>query len=349
MPSYRVLAKALPDLLRTWEVTAGELVMDLTGATPSMAAAMALAGVPFSSRVVMVGWSEASTNPDGEIIHIDGQERIWMQGNPWDEAASLSRREACDLFNRGAFGPAAFLFRHIETRVSGGQKPLYRAFSDLADGYAFWERFKHRQAWDKLKTAIKALEMASVWGGPSGLKALLPLLKQNAGFLEKLVLDPQEVKEVLAYDLLAHARRRAETDRHVEAAVHVLLRALESFAQHRLFKQFRIKSWDVQPEQLPTALQEICRTCFLDDVDGKYKLSPIDQLRALAGLGDTMGQAYQAQWVKMKPLLNAASHAVLGHGFETINPERFHQLYELVVKLTGVSEMMLPKFPTLNL
>ena len=347
MPSYQALARDLPDLLRTWDVGAGDLVIDLTGATSAMAAAMALAGVPYASRVVMIGRSEATT--EGEAIHIDGQARMWTQGNPWDEAAAPARRDACDVFNRGAFGTAASLFRHIETRVSGGQKPLYRALADLTDGYALWERFQHRQAWDKLKTSLKALDMASVWGGPAGLKVLLPAMKQNASFLEKLVLDPHEVKETLAYDLLAHAKRRAETDDHLEAAVMTLLRALEAFAQHRLFKKYRIKSWDVRPEQLPAALQESCRTCYLNDIDGKYKLPLLGQFQTLAGLGDTMGQAYQAQWIKMKPLLDAAGHAVLAHGFEPVKPERFQQLYDMVLKLTGVSDTALPRFPVLNL
>jgi CRISPR-associated protein (TIGR02710 family) len=212
-----------------------------------------------------------------------------------------------------------------------------------------WERFQYRQAWEKLKTSLRALDMASVWGGPAGLKGLLPSIKTNAGFLEKLVLDPQEVKEAVAYDLLAHARRRADMDHDAEAAMGTLLRALEAFAQWQLFKQYKIKTWDVQPEQLPEALREPCRTCYLDDVDGKYKLPLQSQFRALAGLGDQMGQAFLAQWPKMKPLLDAANQAVLGHGFEPVKPERFQQLYDIVVKLTGINEASLPKFPLLNL
>jgi CRISPR-associated protein (TIGR02710 family) len=197
--------------------------------------------------------------------------------------------------------------------------------------------------------AHKALDMASVWGGPPGLKSLLPTVKQNAGFLEKLVLDPAEVKESLALDLLAHARRRAEVAHDYEAAMVALVRALEAFAQFQLFKSYKIKSWDLQPEQLPEALRETCRTCFLSDLDGKYKLQLHDQFRALAGLGSQMGQAYLAQWPKMKPLLDAANHAVLGHGFESIKPERYHQLLEIVMKLTGVNSISLPTFPVLNL
>jgi CRISPR-associated protein (TIGR02710 family) len=343
----QAVARALPGMMRTWEVQPGELVVDLTGATPAMAAALALAGLPFTSRIVTIGMAAAGS--DDEAIAVGGRSKVWLQGNPWDEAAAQARHEACEQFNRGALATAQAVFRQIEARVSGGQKPMYRAFADIAEGYGLWEQFQHRQAWDKLKTAHKALEMASVWGGPAGLKGLLLAIKQNAGFLEKLVLDPNEVKEALALDLLAHARRRAEVGHDYESAMIALVRALEAFAQFQLFKQYKIKTWDLQPEQLPEALRETCRTCFLSDLDGKYKLPLHEQFHALAGLGSQMGQTYLAQWPKMKPLLDAAHQAVLGHGFEPIKPERFQQLHEIVIKLTGVSETSMPKFPVLNL
>jgi CRISPR-associated protein (TIGR02710 family) len=261
----------------------------------------------------------------------------------------VSRREGSELFNRGDYSAASKLFRDVEMRVSGGQKPLYRALADLAEGYHLWERFHYRQAWDKLKTAAKALEMASLWGGPPGLKAALPGIKANAGFLEKLVLDPAEVKELLALDLLAHAGRRLHAARDPEGAMAALVRTFEACAQRQLFKQHKIKSWDVQPEQLPQTLQETCRTCYLEDIDGKYKLPLQAQFRVLAGLGDQLGQSFLREWPTMKPLLDAANHAVLGHGFDTIKGERAQQFYDIVVKLTGVADSSLPIFPKLNL
>ncbi len=346
---HQALSRTLRDLLKTWEVQAGELVVDLTGATPAMAAALAAASLPWTSRILAIVGASNTTATSGETVVIDGRECVWLQGNPWDEAATVARHEACELFNQGSFSAAASAFRDLEARVSGGQKPLYRAVADLAEGYRLWERFQYRPAWDKLKTSLKALEMASLWGGPPGLKALVPLIRANAAFLEKIVLDPAEVKEAVALDLLAHAERRASVDHDPEAAMQALVRALEAFAQQQLFKQYKIKTWDVQPEQLPQALRETCRTCYLDDVDGKFKLPLPSQFRALAGLGDQMGQGFLAQWPKMKPLLDAASHGVLGHGFEPVKTERVQQLCEVVVKLTGVNETSLPKFPTLNL
>jgi len=343
---YQTLARTLPEMLRTWEVQPGELVVDVTGATSAMAGALTLVTMPMSSRIVSL--VPAREGQEDDMVDIAGQPFIWTQGNPWDEAASISRREGCELFNRRLFAAATKLFREVEARVSGGQKPLYRAFSDLADGYDLWERFHYRQAWEKLKTAVKAFEMAALWGGPPGLTSLLPAIKANAGFLERLVLDPAPVKDMQALDLLAHAGRRLHGLHDSEAAMVSLVRALEAFAQRQLFKQYQIKTWDVQPEQLPQALQETCRSCWLEDLDGKYKLPLQAQFRSLAGLGDQMGQAFLREWPTMKPLLDAASHAVLGHGFEPVKAERVQQLYDVVVKLSGVSETSLPRFPILN-
>ena len=343
---YQTLARSLSDLMRTWEVQPGELVVDLSGATASMAAALSLVTLPWTSRLI-----ELRPDREGLVddrVHLDAKTLIWTQSNPWDEQATVSRREGCELFNQGLFHAAVKLFREVELRVSGGQKPLYRAFADLAEGYELWERFHYRHAWDKLKTAMKAIEMASLWGGPPGLKAVVSPIKANAGFLEKLILDPAEVKEFAPLDVLAHAHRKLVFRRDPEAAMIALVRALEGFAQVRLHKAHKIKSWDVLPEQLPHALQEICRTCYLEDIDGKYKLPLQAQFRVLAGLGDQLGQAFLREWPKMKPLLDAANHAVLGHGFEPIKSERVQQLYDVVVRLTGIAESSLPKFPVLS-
>jgi CRISPR-associated protein (TIGR02710 family) len=343
---YETLARSLPDLLRTWEVQPGELVLDITGATPAMAGALTTVTLPLSSRIVSLAHG---VGPEGEAIEVAGQSFIWTQCNPWDEAAIVSRREGCEWFNRGLFAAAAKLFRDVEVRVSGSHKPLYRAFGDLADGYDLWERFHYRQAWDKLKTAAKALEMASLWGGPAGLKTILPPIKGNAAFLEKLVLDPADVKDSLALDLLAHAGRRLHVAHDPEAAMVALIRAFEAFAQRQLFKAHKLKSWDVRPEQLPPALQDTCRASYLEDIDGKYKLPLQAQFRVLAGLGDPLGQAFLREWNIMKPLLDAANHAVLGHGFEPVKAERVQQLYDVALKLSGVAEASLPRFPTLAL
>jgi CRISPR-associated protein (TIGR02710 family) len=347
---FKALNQPLADLFRVWGLAPGELTVDLGRATAAMAAATGLATLPHSSQFLTLKPAVASGDaPIGELVIVNGTAYTWQQDNPWTEAAIHARRQAAELFNRGSYAAAAGGFRQIEARISGGQKPLYHAFANLADAYGCWDRFQYKPAWESLKTSVKALDMASVFGGPSGVKALIPRLKENSGFLEKLVLDPADVKAAVAPDLLANAKRRAEQDHAFDAALGTAVRALEAFAQVHLFKQHQIKANDVKPEQLPAAFQEFCKTCCLDDADGKYKLPMLAQLRVLAALGDQMGQTFQTQWPQMKPLLDAATRSVLGHGFEPVAAERFHQFVALVVKVTGVTETALPKFPILDL
>ena len=346
--AHQTLTKSLPDILKTWGLQPGELVVDFSRATPAMAAAMALASRAWTSQVVGLTTPESATGKS-DVVAAGDRTFAWQEGNPWNEEAVPARQEAALLFNQGAFSPAARRFRRIESLVGGSLKPLYHALANLADGYAAWEGFKYRDAWDKLKTALKALELASVWGGPPGLSSLLAGVKQNLKFLESIVMNPDDVKLPVAHDLLAHAKRRGERDQQIDSALQLLLRALEAYAQYHLWKEYRIKSWDVQVDQLPQDLQEPCRACYTDDVDGKFHLPLQAQFRALAGLGHPMGQTFVNEWTKIKTLWDAAHQSVLGHGFQTTKADRFHQFYAAAVKLTNVTEPNLPAFPKMTL
>jgi CRISPR-associated protein (TIGR02710 family) len=339
---HKALAQGLGPLLTTWNVSPGELAIDLTSASPAMASAMTLVGFPFSTQVWLVPANSSQEEISGSSTQPDPSE------NPWDEEAPRLRQEACDLFNNGWHEAAARAFHTLEHRISGGLKPFYRALADIAQGYGLWEQLLYRLAWEKLKNGIKALELASVWGGPPGMERVITTLKGNARFLESLVLDAKEIKPSLALDLLAWAKRRGDRGRELEMATRVLLRGLEAAAQAQLSDRFKLKSWDITVEQLPKDLQDTCRTRYLNEIDGKYRLPLQAQFQALAGLGDPMGQRFTTEWPKMKSLFDAADHAVLGYGFEPLKAERFHQLYELTMKLTGTAASDLPVFPSLK-
>ena len=339
---HKALAQALGPLLTTWNVAPGQLAIDLTSASPAMASAMTLVGFPFSTQVWLVPANPSQKDTSGSSTQPDTSE------NPWDQEAPRLRQEACDLFNNGWHEAAARAFHTLEHRISGGLKPFYRALADIAQGYGLWEQLLYRLAWEKLKGGIKALELASVWGGPPGMERVITTLKGNARFLESIVLDAKEIKPSLTLDLMAWAKRRGDRGRDFEMATRVLLRGLEAAAQTQLSDRFKLKSWDITLEQLPKDLQDTCRTRYLNEIDGKYRLPLQAQFQALAGLGDPMGQRFITEWPKMKSLFDAADHAVLGYGFEPLKSERFHQLYELTLKLTGTAVSDLPVFPSLK-
>jgi CRISPR-associated protein (TIGR02710 family) len=344
----KALAQGLGPLLTTWNVMPGELVIDITSATAGMAAAMVLTGFPFSTKVLLFP-GHPFPSADQAVEEITKRlSQSEASANPWDEEAPRLRQEACYHFNHGSYDAAVKAFHMLEHRISGGLKPFYRALADVAQAYGLWDQLLYRAAWEKLKGGIKALELASMWGGPPGMDRLIHVLKGNLAFLERIVLDSKDIKPAVPLDLLAWAKRRGDRGRDLETGTHILLRALEAFAQSRLFTQYHQKSWDVNLEQLPEDLQDTCRRQYLNEIDGKYRLPLQAQFQALAGLGDPMGQRFVTDWPKMKSLFDAADHALLGYGFEPIKPERFHQLYDLVIKLSGVALTDLPEFPTMN-
>ena len=339
---HKALAQGLGPLLTTWNVAPGELTLDLTGASSAMASAMTLAGFPFSTQV-WLGNPNSTKDPSA-----DSSPQADPSENPWDEEAPRIRQDGCEMFNLGWHEAAARIFQTLEHRISGGSKPMYRALVDIAQGYGLWEQLQYRHAWEKLKSGIKALELASVWGGPPGMDRLIKSLKDNLRFLESLALDAKEIKPSLALDLFAWAKRRGDRGREIEMATRVLFRGLEASAQYHLFKGYQIKSWDITVEQLPKEMQGTCQACYLNDIDGKYRLPLLAQFQTLAGLGDPIGQRFTTDWPKMKSLFDAADHAVMGYGFESLKAERFHQLFELTLKLTGTVVTDLPVFPTLK-
>ena len=162
---HKVLAKGLGPLLNQWTIIPGELAIDLTSASPAMASAMTLVGFPFSTQMLFIPSDEPSSRKQ---LHSSSSLSDHSE-NPWDEEALRIRQEACHAFNQGWHEASAHTFRTLEHRVSGGSKPFYRALMDIALGYGLWEQFQYRPAWEKLKSGIKALELASVWGGPPGM------------------------------------------------------------------------------------------------------------------------------------------------------------------------------------
>ena len=97
---HQALSRTIQDLFQIWDVHMGDVVVDLTGATSAMGAALVSASQPWTSRVISL--VDAKGDEAESAIVIDGRAMRWLQGNPWDEAADGVRREACAAFYHGS-------------------------------------------------------------------------------------------------------------------------------------------------------------------------------------------------------------------------------------------------------
>lgn len=341
----RVLLREIPALVSRWGVEPSQLTIDDSGGTKTMAAALALCAAEASSSFHAVVSKEEAKG--GTEVTVGGEARALYRGNPWDELAASGRREAAAAFNQARYREAADVFRKIEKRVSGGAKPLYKSLVELSEGYALWDAFDYREGWNRLQTAKKGLEMSALFGGPPGLKEIVSRLKENLSFLEKLVMGAKEIKPELFLDLLSNARRRAQTEKKVEEATVRLLRALEVLAQARLAERgFQFDRID--PDRLPASLKADFVQKYTSPLDGRIKLDLLGDYRLLKEVGDPLGIAFDQQWNALKIPLEARERSILGHGFTPMPAERYQQLWELVLKISGTPPEKGPQFPRMT-
>ena len=79
--SHQAITKNLPNILKTWGVQPGELVMDFSTATPAIAAAVALASRPFISKVVQL-MGAAGSSSQANTVRVGGRPKGLGKNNP---------------------------------------------------------------------------------------------------------------------------------------------------------------------------------------------------------------------------------------------------------------------------
>ena len=323
---YKAITGKWTELQKNWRLEPGDWTVDYTCGTKPMVAALVLATVEDSSGYRYTG----------------------RQINPWDELAIRERHEAAILFGRGRYSQVAEIFLRVARRVSGGEKHLYKALADVAEGYGLWDNFQHKQAWERLKPAQKSLEMATVFGGPPGLKAFTAKLKESLAFLEKLAMGMHGIRQEHFLDLMANARRRAGLEHRYDDAMVRLCRALEAYGQIRLAGR-GINTSDVQPEQLPQEVRSEFAGKYLDNVDNRVRLPLYGSYKVLELLNDPAALVFFELWPQIKLLLDSRNRSPLAHGLEPVKRERFEEMFKLVCRISGVHEGSIPGFPDIIL
>ena len=323
---YKAITGKWEELQKNWRLEPGDWTVDYTCGTKPMAAALVLATVEDSSGYRYTG----------------------RQINPWDELAIRERHEAAILFGRGRYSQVAEIFLRVARRVSGGEKHLYKALADVAEGYGLWDNFQHKQAWERLKPAQKSLEMATVFGGPPGLKAFTAKLKESLAFLEKLAMGMPGIRQEHFLDLMANARRCAGLEHRYDDAMVRLCRALEAYGQIRLAGR-GINTSDVQPEQLPQEVRSEFAGKYRDNVDNRVRLPLYGSYKVLELLNDPAGLVFFELWPQIKLLLDSRNRSPLAHGLEPVKRERFEEMFKLVCRISGVHEGSIPGFPDIIL
>ncbi|MBI4540735.1 MAG: TIGR02710 family CRISPR-associated protein [Gemmatimonadetes bacterium] len=316
------------------------VVVELTGGTKCMSAALALHAHRWPCTFSYVGGGERTKGGVGVVV--GGTEHIFHMHNPWDTLGYQAMEDACALFNRGESAAAAERLRQARDRAEDpAVKRELSTLEALTRAYAAWDCFDHGDAANRLKDVIKNRNDLSVAFGADAGDRLLDQIERHRAHLQCLI-ENSHIGVALVRDLVANATRRAR-ERRYDDAVARLYRAVEALAQIRLRDGHGIDTSRVSVTQLPQAL----RTEWADRAEeGTLVIGLQDAYTLLERLGDPLGShPVQSRLRGPKSPLAIRNQSILAHGFQPVGESGYTELLKATVELGKLSQTDLPTFP----
>jgi CRISPR-associated protein (TIGR02710 family) len=336
IPCYQELRRAIRAILEETKVPPAAVLVDYTGGTKTMSAALVLAAVELFDRFSYIGGEQRDKDGLGVVV---GQVHVVSQNNPWRELAVREVRRACDLRARCDFDAAA---RALQAAAPEALHPLrLRAFATLAQGMAARHRLDFPEAQRRLQEAIGRLRPIFEGHADGPLK----LAQEALAICDACA--AATVNDTFLRELLDNALRTAAQGRYEDAAAR-LYRAMEMQGQIWLadatggaFLTGRCKPQNASA--LPEALRPLpfCQP----DEHGEIRLSLEQCFRALAALGqeraraivtdldgrDASGQP-QSRW---RAATEKRNTSILAHGVQPIGKDGFEQMKQIAAAFLG--------------
>jgi CRISPR-associated protein (TIGR02710 family) len=336
--------KAVECLRRTEERgwKADSIIIDYTGGTKAMTAALAMAAVVRGVRFSYVSGRERDKGGLGRVV--TGTELRRIDVSPWQLFAVQERKRIAQYFNAHQYEAAAMILHDVAPHVREEDRRLFDLLARAARGYADWDRFEHGQALAQLAGAKKELELVAVGGD---LQEFLSAVSRGVEFLGRLKQKTASYKRphpLLLADLLANADRRIEEGKHDDAVAR-FYRALELQGQIAFEGAFGRPTSSVEAERIPESLREEYGSRYLGK-DRKLQLPLYAVYRALAERGDEAGRRFMEVRADVEKILDCRNSSILAHGLRPVGGEQAKRLREIVLALLP-ERPEFPHFPQL--
>jgi CRISPR-associated protein (TIGR02710 family) len=346
-----VLSRELPDKLKVLGLDWRDLIVDYTGGTKTMSAALALATISQPVAYSYVGGTVRTKEGLGVVL--DGSEAVVINPNPWDALALELKRRMARQFNQASFAEARHTAEEAMARVSPDRRVYFEDFRNLFDAYLRWSLFDYPKAKGPLHRALEGLRRV---GDPS-LADFLEQVGRDAERLDRIVdashalqsgkAPEAEAVRALLIDLVTNAVRTVRLANRPDDGVARLYSAIEKLAKAAL--QVRgINNSSASPEQIPEALREEYSRRFLDSEDeGVLRFGLDASYRLLAALQEPLGAAYLRRERELSQLLGARNGSLMVHGWSPVKTDVFDRMLGIALDFLGMEQGELPTLPFL--
>ncbi|MFQ5852324.1 MAG: TIGR02710 family CRISPR-associated CARF protein [Candidatus Binatia bacterium] len=356
---YKVLVEDIIDLAHCYQkalscadwvtkqgVSADDVIVDYTGGTKTMTAALVLATVSRGFGFSYVGGSQRTKGGVGVVE--SGSEEVRIGANPWTLFAIQEQQRLAQYFNSYQFSACRVLIQELSGHLRTEEKQRFDVLKTMVEGYKAWDDFNHRRALRRLEEAtVKLREIVNLRTG-GFLASLSEGLGDNLEFLRHLKQETGEFKELLhpllLSDLFANAKRRIEEGKFDDATAR-LYRLIEMMGQLEIHKLTGAKTANFPPGEIPEALREEFERRYRSPRDGQIKLSLEATYRLLKERGNEIGQRFYQEHVPFDRIQQARNGSILAHGVTPIAEDRAKEMLDFVASLAALQNE--PHFPKL--
>ena len=332
-PCYSTLRSLIPSLLEKWGVPARNVIIDYTGGTKTMSAALVLAAVELFDHFSYIGGEQRDKGGVG--ITLDGKERVHYQQNPWASLAIREVERAVELWKAAHFDAAADVLSHAAARVP--QPRLFEAVSSVARGLAARHRLDFREANALLGPAARSLPNLLDGKSDYGLLSFVEHTAKLCGLCSKPSSDSQQT---LLDELLDNTLRTAAQHRFEDAAAR-LYRCMEMQLQIWLEQKtkglFKHGACKKIPAPWPPELQVLSN--LPEHRHGGIKLGLEAIIDALHKLQDErvagMVEDLKSNNPRLRDVAQTRNNGILAHGTSAVGPEGFANFKAVAAEFFG--------------
>jgi CRISPR-associated protein (TIGR02710 family) len=327
-------------------ISSKDILVDYTGGTKVMTAALILATAGQKYRFNYVGGGRRNKEGVGTVI--SGHEKMFAEMSPWAIFAEEERRQVIILFNSRRFSAV------MEIIDSAGQRELpvqirnyFRFIRPLAEGFLKWDQFEHKPA---LRFLDKGCSLLSDYLGTyldTSLQEFLEDAQKCKEFLEKVYTQTEGLKifqPVLVVDILNNARRKIADKRYDDAAARIY-RALELHGQIVFHKVAGCSNDKVKPEILPENIKEEFLRKYRDPHKQLLKLPLTATFEFLKVKGNKSGIRFFDRQMDIKKILNNRNTSILAHGIRPVSEKAVNSIFHAVCDFVQIREFF--DFPLL--
>lgn len=328
--SYKAARRCVDRAVKTGALPE-DVVVDYTGGTKVMTAALILATIGRPYRFNYVGGEQRNKNGLGTVI--DGCEKMFAEMNPWSVFAEEERRQVVTLFNRRRYSAVDEIIRIASERELPREIDEYfRFIRPLAAGFLFWEQFSHEKAEEAIGKGMKYLNDYLRNYGDSQLEPFAATVGRCKEQLDRIIRETSNLKKlhpILVDDLLNNARRRLADGRCDDAAARIY-RALELYGQIEFERVAGCLNSNVPKDAIPETLRDEFISRYADPQSGAIKLPLHATFRYLKETGQASGNRYFENIKAIKKIQSSRNDSILAHGINPVSDNAGRSIFETV-------------------